>query len=130
MWVFTTLGFFSVVQKKGTLLLTVRARVAKDLDKLRNRVLQELTPTILTPQADYPARATCTHDPWALAIARLALMINYDTFKHEVDLDRQMPYLEIWQAARGLEPEVKKYRQYLAGRTDVSPNPSRTSGNS
>ena len=35
MWLFTTVGFFSVVQKPGTDKLTVRARVAPDLDRLR-----------------------------------------------------------------------------------------------
>jgi hypothetical protein len=39
MWIFTTFGFFSVVQKEpGDEFLTVRARDPKDLDRLRERV--------------------------------------------------------------------------------------------
>jgi hypothetical protein len=35
MCIFTTIGFFSIVQKPRTDFLTVRARVASDLDDLR-----------------------------------------------------------------------------------------------
>ncbi len=34
MWLFTKFGFFSVVQKPGEARLTVRARVAADLERL------------------------------------------------------------------------------------------------
>lgn len=37
MWVLTTFGFFSVVQKRDTKHLTVWARVRSDLDRLRAR---------------------------------------------------------------------------------------------
>jgi CHAD domain-containing protein len=36
MWLFTTVGFFSIVQKTNEPLLTVRARVADDLGQLRD----------------------------------------------------------------------------------------------
>ena len=38
MWIFTTIGFFSIVRKPGTDFLTVRARVASDLDDLRRQI--------------------------------------------------------------------------------------------
>jgi hypothetical protein len=34
MWLFTTIGFLSVVQKNGEQRLTVRARSSADLDRL------------------------------------------------------------------------------------------------
>ena len=37
MWLFTTIGFFSVVRKPGETKLTVRARVAADLARLTER---------------------------------------------------------------------------------------------
>ena len=56
MWLFTTFGFFSVVQKEpGDDFLTVRARDPKDLDRLRERV-PELGPTELKG-GDYCCRA-------------------------------------------------------------------------
>ena len=42
MWLFTTSGFFSIVQKTGDVHLTVWARVAADLDALRQRYLPAL----------------------------------------------------------------------------------------
>jgi hypothetical protein len=55
MWLFTTIGFFSVVQKKRSdKFLTVRARVASDLDNLRRHYMQNLSPTITGGGTDYP----------------------------------------------------------------------------
>ena len=64
MWLFTTFGFFSIVQKQSSDgFLTVRARAADDLDRLRNRVPQ-LSPTIVGGGTDYPYRAKIPHaDP-------------------------------------------------------------------
>jgi len=45
MWLFTNFGFFSVVQKPGDSLLTIRARAAFDLDRLRDEYLPTLSPT-------------------------------------------------------------------------------------
>ena len=39
MWLFTTFGFFSAVQKPGDDFLTIRGRSAKDLDRLREKYL-------------------------------------------------------------------------------------------
>jgi hypothetical protein len=46
MWLFTTFGFFSVVQKSHSDGLTVRARDAADLDRLRAEYLPELSATV------------------------------------------------------------------------------------
>ena len=45
MWLFTRFGFFSIVRKPGDDNLTVRARVAADLDALREQYLPELSAT-------------------------------------------------------------------------------------
>jgi hypothetical protein len=37
MWLLTNFGFFSIVQKKGTKNLTIRARMKVDLDELRGQ---------------------------------------------------------------------------------------------
>jgi len=77
-------GFFSLIQKPGSRLLTIRARVASDLDALRANYLPTLSATVLTPQADYGARATATHEEVAAALAKAALDIDYPNFKDAV----------------------------------------------
>lgn len=101
MWMATTFGFYSVVQKKGESFLTVRARVREDLDALR-AYCPELGPTIDTPMADYGFRAMVTHADWAQAMARIGSAIDYSNFKHEVELRqgsaRASVYARVWAA--------------------------------
>lgn len=56
MWIVSTLGFFSIVQKpedKASGTLTVRARVRSDLDALREAVLPALGPIGTSATTDY-----------------------------------------------------------------------------
>jgi hypothetical protein len=71
MWIFTTIGFFSVVQKHGEDFLTVRARAASDLDRLRTQYLSDLSPTIVTKSADYHYRATISHGSFSRGMAAM-----------------------------------------------------------
>jgi hypothetical protein len=100
MWVFTPIGFFSVVQKRGTAHLTVRARVLADLDGLRKRYLPSLSKTVATPSADYPFRATVSHADWGKAMARMSGDVNYHNFKSEVErvqgAGRAAVYHAVW----------------------------------
>jgi hypothetical protein len=85
MWLFTTVGIFSIVQKRGgPVVLTVRARVRSDLDRLRDSFLPELGVTVDTPKADYAYRATVPHDAYARALGKLVADLHYDNFKDEV----------------------------------------------
>lgn len=84
MWLITTVGFFSVVQKEGDDDLTVRTRVASDLDALRARYLPELGPTLAHAGTDYPFRAKVGHEAMARAVAELVRDIDYANFKDEV----------------------------------------------
>lgn len=84
MWLITTIGFFSVVQKPGDTDLTVRARVAEDLERLRELYMPELGLTDATPKADYGFRAKVTHEAFGRGMAKLAMDIDYDNFKNEV----------------------------------------------
>ena len=61
MWILTPTGFFSVVQKPADIpanTLTIRARVAADLDALRRTVLPLLGPVTESSYNDYRFRAT------------------------------------------------------------------------
>lgn len=100
MWLFTSIGFFSVVQKPGTDYLTVRSRVASDLEQLRERYMPELSATIEGVGSDYPFRATISHKDFAQGLAQVALDINYGNFKDEVARqmgdDRADIYGKVW----------------------------------
>jgi hypothetical protein len=71
MWLFTTIGFFSAVQKSGTDDLTIQVRVRDDLDRLRAKYLPELGPTKVGGGTDYPYRATVSHDAFARACGKM-----------------------------------------------------------
>ncbi len=84
MWLFTPIGFFSVVQKSKEVRLTIRARAAGDLDRLRNGYLPELSATVANGGSEYPFRAFASHEQFAEAMRRIALDIDYPHFKNEV----------------------------------------------
>jgi len=111
MWIFTTFGFFSVVQKKPSdEFLTVRARDPEDLDRLRER-LPELGPTRIEG-GDYCCRASVPRVALSACLATLASEIDYDNFKDAVHKSmgrlRADIYHDVWAAAyqiqKGLRP--------------------------
>src|ERR1035441_1444680 len=102
MWIFTTIGFFSVVQKKPRdKFLTVRARDPKDLDRLRERV-PDLGPTELEG-GDYCCRALISRAAFAAGLVKIASEIDYDKFKNAVQKSmgshRAGIYHDVWTAA-------------------------------
>jgi hypothetical protein len=109
MWLFTTIGFYSVVQKSEDTELTVRARVRADLDRLREKYLPELTPTETGTGTDYPHRGRVSHEAFGRALARLAQDIDYSNFKNtiyaEQGAERAHIYGAVWHAVVGLETE-------------------------
>lgn len=109
MWLLTTSGFFSIVEKpwdkpKGT--LTIRARVAADLESLRLQ-LPELGPTAEDPGADYRYRAQAPRTAVAKALSRLAESLNYDNFKNAVSAhqgrERAHLYHKVWAVLAALQ---------------------------
>lgn len=107
MWLITPFGFYSVVQKHGTDHLTVRARVASDLDDLRDRYLPDLGNTVTGAGTDYAHRATCSHAAFAAAQVKIALDIDYGNFKSRVAQTqgsaRAKLYSELWSVLHKLE---------------------------
>jgi hypothetical protein len=106
MWIFTTFGFFSVVQKKPSdEFLTVRARDPEDLDRLRQH-LPELGPTRLEG-GDYCCRARVPRAAFATGLAMIAAEINYDNFKEAVHesmgSQRARIYHDVWAAAHQIQ---------------------------
>ena len=109
MWLFTTIGFFSVVQKPRQSGLTIRARVAADLDQLRERYVPSLSATIVGAGSDYPYRATVRHEEFAQALGQMARDITYANFKSEVARKaghrREQTYGKVWRVLHELEEE-------------------------
>lgn len=115
MWLFTTIGFFSAVQKPGTDFVTIRARVKTDLDNLRERYLPELSPSIGHAGTDYPWRATATHPQFAAALVKIACDVQYANFKDEVAKQqgkaRAHRYHKVWSALYDMEDEAPPAQQ-------------------
>jgi len=108
MWLITDQGFYSIVQKPGDApdYLTVRARVAKDLDNLRTFV-PELGRTVTGVGTDYPFRARVSKRALGAGLARMAQSLYYDNFKEQVGRTqgpkRMNVYGQVWANLRQLE---------------------------
>ncbi|WP_209442229.1 NUDIX hydrolase [Neoroseomonas oryzicola] len=112
MWLITSFGFFSVVQKPGDKAegsLTVRARVAGDLDRLRSEFLPSLGPTKEHAGTDYRYRARAPRGDVAVALANIAMSIEYGNFKDEVakrqGKTRAATYGKVWDVLFGLKAD-------------------------
>lgn len=122
MWLFyPKAGYFSVVQKPGEADLTVRARVAADLDRLRELCLPTLSPTIAHAGTDYPFRAKASRAAFSAAMAKLAEAIDYENFKNEVakvgGKKRAAIYSGVWThllALEGSEPAPARRKPVAA----------------
>jgi 8-oxo-dGTP pyrophosphatase MutT (NUDIX family) len=127
MWLFTTVGFFSVVQKANQQGLTVRARVKEDIDRLRAKYMPALTATVTGGGADYPFRATISHDDFALGLAQIAHDIRYANFKSEIartqGVKREAAYGKVWATLQALEHEVQpaKTGKKAAAKVELKP---------
>lgn len=118
MWIFTKVGFFSVVLKDkyeaneptARQVLMVRARVREDLDRFRAAYAPGLGPTLEWPNRDYPYRALITKKAFAEAQAKLALDIDYGNFKDKVaetqGYDRARLYGAVWGIMNGAEEKL------------------------
>jgi hypothetical protein len=109
MWLFTTFGFFSAVQKPGDDFLTIRGRSAKDLERLREGYLPKLGPTIMGGGTDYPCRARASHEDLAGAIGAIVRDVTYSNFKgavgNEMGSRRSRTYHDVWSALLAIERE-------------------------
>lgn len=111
MWIISTVGFFSVVQKPSEPGLTVRARARADLEALRDRYLPNLGDIEESADTDYRYRARASHAEVASALAAITTDVRYPNFKNEVarrqGAARAGVYHEVWAALRGVS-EIEK----------------------
>jgi len=109
-WMMTTDGFFSIVQKPwdkrhGT--LTVRARVKRDLERLRTRAqalgYRGLGKIKHDALADYRYRVAVPRSLVQFLIFDQVRSVNYDNFKAEIDkVDRRRhdAYARVWSVLK------------------------------
>jgi hypothetical protein len=107
MWLFTDIGFFSVVahrDRPDTLL--VRARTRGDLEALRDRHLPDLE-LHENLGSDYRWRAFVIRSDWEHMAAALAAGIDYPNFKDAVaerqGNDRADIYHDVWAVVHRLQ---------------------------
>lgn len=110
MWLVTTFGYFSIVQKNSDRLsdtLTVRARVRSDLETLKQRYLPTMGPIESQGGADYPYRVKVKREELAGAFWQAIMDVTYSNVKAEVAAElghrREDAYTEIWMALRKLQ---------------------------
>ena len=114
MWLITSIGFFSIVQKPGDSedgMLTIRARAKGDLDALREKYLSTLGKTASDSGTDYRYRARAPREDIAKAMMNIVQDINYHNFKTEVQKRqgsaRAKTYHGVWDVLYGIsEPDA------------------------
>ena len=107
MWLLIPEGFYSVVRKTGDDRLCVRARVAADLDRLRESYLPSLTATEESAGTDYRYRAWAAREDVAEALASITRNLDYGNFKDAVarrDWKRADVYHDVWETLGRLQP--------------------------
>jgi 8-oxo-dGTP pyrophosphatase MutT (NUDIX family) len=109
MWIVSSIGFFSVVRKSDDIkfgTLTIRARVKTDLEKLRELYLPGMGEISENAGTDYRYCAKAPRGEIGLALANMALDLDYSNFKNEVakrqGKSRAGSYGKVWDVLYGL----------------------------
>ena len=112
MWIFADVGFFSIVRKPGDEddgMVTIRARVRSDLERLREFYLPSLGNIVENGGTDYPFRARANQSDFADALRLIGENIGYSNFKSEVSArqghHRAHVYSRVWTDLLALEDE-------------------------
>jgi len=110
MWLITTFGYFSIVQKNSDRAedtLTIRCRIRKDMELLREKYLPNLGPIESSGGVDYPYRAKAKREEVAGAFWQAIMDMGYSNFKAETAMElghcREDVYTEVWLALRKLQ---------------------------
>jgi len=115
MWIFTEIGFFSVVRgddEDGVPTVMVRARVRDDLVSLLECYGDELEPAPILewPGRDYPYRVIMARDEWAKILLALGMELDYPNFKNRVaqvsGAMRAQAYGAVWSVMLRLEEKL------------------------
>ena len=109
MWIYTRIGFFSIVQKNGDGTLTVRSRVRNDLEAFRGLLGEDAPEIIHTTDSDYPYRLIGSQVSVSNVLYTLGMGIDYSNFKSavadEMGPDRALIYGDVWAMTNAIEAE-------------------------
>jgi len=121
MWLYTTEGFYSIVQDRNNASrLMVRARDLNDLRNFRHR-LRDANPDnrvdiVETVNADYLYRLFAPRQDVMRVVGDLTCSIDYDNYKNAVSIvqghERASIYMRVWSAMVDLQ---KPWRDRLFG---------------
>lgn len=109
MWIFSEVGFFSVVEDwKDKRVVWVRARWKKDLEQLKvitrnNDIGFRVRKIMETPDHDYPFRVRMQKRYWAMVLFYLGDNIEYGNFKGAIldqDPERERVYMRVWSVMK------------------------------
>jgi hypothetical protein len=117
MWIVTTFGFYSVVEKpwdRETRTLTVRARAREDLEALKAKYLPALGEIAEDDATDYRFRAQAPREEVVEAFARSVREIDYDNFKAAIlarqGWARERVYHDAWRAFLAIQQKPRRPR--------------------
>lgn len=101
MWLFTTIGFFSIVEKDGPeeRPLCIRARRKEDLEKFLSVIEDKNQDIIDTSSSDYRYRTYISRKELSRFFDWQTKNLNYSNFKNAcepMDDKRKMVYFEVW----------------------------------
>lgn len=114
MWVATTRGFYSAVQKPTDSYdqLTIRARNLGDIERLAELIPDARGGITHGGGTDYPYRLRCTKSEWEDALKIMASEIDYANFKDEVKRTRGAHvaevYSRVWTVLLSLEDRATR----------------------
>jgi hypothetical protein len=114
MWIFTEIGYFSVVKKSSSGdEVIVRARVREDLVRLGKSINVKLK-IRADSGTDYRFRAGIKKAHLAEYLQQAVLTLNYDNFKDTIphkDSARRNAYLRCWEALCTWQERIRTYKR-------------------
>lgn len=119
MWIFTDIGFFSVVRHwKHHDRMVVRARCKDDLVNLVDKHGSDLNRgrrhILLTPDADYCSRLIVDTGKWSAVMSKISSDVDYTNFKDTVHRrmghERADVYMVVWCTMHEMQQRSYKNR--------------------
>jgi hypothetical protein len=111
MWIMTSIGFFSIVEKpKGY--MCIRSRILRDLERFQH-LIPGSDPIVRTRMSDYRYRTFMPRERFEKEFFRFSKLITYDNFKDEVKRHnprREKLYHKVWADLLAIESEEKNGR--------------------
>jgi hypothetical protein len=98
MWIYSKIGFFSIVQGKNPGEFLVRGRARQDLENLRAFLAEpEKSPILTFAGTDYQYRIVVSSEDLAHLMQTFVGLVDYKNFKAQIrDKSRHDIYSRVW----------------------------------